>query len=126
MSQSNLHAEAFQARLCRLREILREWSENPRRHVEQNDSRCFRIDAPELRLERVADQHGDRAGHFHSGWASADKHECQEIAVTAGVFLGFGLFERLQDLIADRDSVGQAFQTRRKLLEFVVAESNCE
>ena len=42
--------------------------------------------------------------------------------MTAGIFLGFGLLECLQDFVPDRDRVGKALQSRRKFLEFIVAK----
>src|SRR2546423_1452731 len=50
------------------------------------------------------------------------QYKGQEVAMTAGIFLGLGLLEGLQDFIADRDSVRQIFQPRRKPLKFVVSK----
>ncbi len=70
----------------------------------------------------MADQIGDRAGHFHAGGTGANQDKRQQVAMTAGVFLSLGLLERPEDLIPNRYGVGQAFQSRSILLKFIVPE----
>jgi hypothetical protein len=50
----------------------------------------------EFRLECIADQHGDSAGHFQSSGTSAYQHKRQRISEAAWTFLGFGLFKAIR------------------------------
>src|SRR5229473_2609538 len=70
----------------------------------------------------MADQIGDRAGHFHAGGTGANQNKRQQVAMTAGVFLSFSLLERPEDLIPNRYGVGQVFQSWSILLKFIVSE----
>ncbi len=42
--------------------------------------------------------------------------------MTAWVFLSFRLLERLENLVADRDSIRQAFQPRNEFFKLAMAE----
>jgi hypothetical protein len=64
----------------------------------------------EFRLECIADQHGDSAGHFQSSGTSAYQYKRQRISEAAWTFLGFGLFKGRQDLVPDCDCIRQILQ----------------
>src|SRR3984885_10116241 len=50
------------------RESFRERSQNARPCIEEHGSRRCPIYSPKLRLQCIADQHGDSAGHLNSCW----------------------------------------------------------
>ena len=122
MPRPDLHAQLLQPLLRCTGKILGETAQNPAPRVNQDNSRCRRIDPPELRSQGVADEHSDRTRHFYAGRAGPDQHKCQEVAVTAGVFLGFCLLECLQNFVADGDSIREALHPRREFFKLVVAE----
>jgi len=99
---------------------LESFSEKDPRTRFPMSTRTFRanaVDAPELRSERIADQNGDRAGHFNSGGTSANQHERQQVAVTAGVFFSFSLFKCISEITMARSPLRGAW-----LCRFVSAE----
>src|SRR5215510_2406425 len=75
--EQDLHTQLLQALLRGAGEVLRKGSQYAWRLVDQYNSRRCRIDSPELRPERIADQNGDRTGHFYSGGTPANQHKRQ-------------------------------------------------
>src|ERR1700722_15365304 len=117
MPQPDFHAQSLEPCFCRCGKVLREGPENSRQHVYKNNSCRLGIDAAELGSECVADQHGDRASHFHPCGSSPYQYKRQEFAVTSRVFLGLGLLEGLKEFVSNRDGVSQTFESRRKCFE---------
>jgi hypothetical protein len=64
----------------------------------------------------------DCARQFNAGRASPNQDKRQQVTMTAWVLLGLRLFKRLQYLVPNGDGIREAFQPRRKLLEFVMPE----
>ncbi len=104
------------------REVLREGLQHPRRHVHQHHARGRGIDAAEVGLERGAHHLRDRAGHLDPGRPSPDQHEGEQLRVLAGILLGLGQLERVQDAVAHLERVGRGLESRRERRERVVPE----
>src|SRR5882757_6464631 len=54
--------------------------------------------------------------------SATHQNEGKEVAVPAGIFLGFRLFERLEEAVSDGHGIGQALQAGSEALEFVVSK----
>src|SRR5262249_22342264 len=121
-AQQYLHAQSRQAVLRGTGEALRKSSQYAGRMVDQHYSRQGGIDTAEFRPDRIADQSSDRAGHLYARRTGAHQDERQQVAVTAGVLFGLRLFKRAEDLVPNRHSVCQAFQSWRVFSEFIMSE----
>src|SRR5690606_14139114 len=85
-------------------------------------ARLARIYLPEIVLERVPGDLGQRAGEFDAGRTAA-AHGEREARIAAFVIgRRLGLFERGQHACADRERLGEILEPGRVALPLVVAE----
>src|SRR5260370_23321944 len=122
VTEAIFNAKVLKPLFCGFGEILRKSRQNPRRHVDEHDSGGCRIDSAEFRLKGAPHEDGQSSSHFDARGAGAHQNESEEITVAAWIFLCFGLFERLEDLVPNCNSIHQGLQARSILGELVVSE----
>src|SRR5216683_1999602 len=122
VTETNFNAQILKPLICGFGKILGKSGQNPRCHVDEHDSSGCGIDPPEFRLQGAAHEDGKSSSHLDASWAGADQDESEEITVAAWIFFCFGLFECLEDLVANCNGIHQGLQARSILSELVVPE----
>src|SRR5215471_6779715 len=103
-------------------EMLVERLQNPGTHIDQQNSRRSGIDSAKLRFQSGVHQYRNSASHLDASRTATHEDKREQVSVAARILLGLCQFESPKDLVSDRDSVSEAFQARRMLFKFVVAE----
>ena len=119
---AHFDAELFQL-LHRARgQVFRKTGKDALLALHQNHARTGRIDVPEILLERVARDLGNRSRHFHAGRTATDDDEGHRGRLGGFVRDFFRVFEGQQKTPADFHRVLEALQARREFLPFVMSE----
>ena len=117
----HLHAELGQRILGLLRQIFREWRQDPRRSVHQNDLCFFGVYGAKIVFKRLPRDLADGSGELYARGSCADDDEREPGAALRRIRNTLGNFEGVENFVPDVGRLFDAFHARRPFAPGVVS-----